>query len=43
MIALLVTQAYTSYIIEHTYAKILASALERQVWSGDTNGDVVDH
>lgn len=31
------------YTIEHTHAKISTSALERQVSSGDTNDDVVDH
>ena len=29
--------------IGHTYAKILVSALERQVLWGDTNDEVVDH
>ena len=28
--------------IEHTYAKMLASALERHVLWGDTNAEVVD-
>jgi hypothetical protein len=30
-------------IIEHTHAKLLVSALERQVSWGDTNDEVVDH
>ena len=29
--------------IEHTHAKILVSALERQVSLGDTNDEVLDH
>jgi hypothetical protein len=31
------------YTIEHTHAKISASALERQVSSGNTNDEIVDH
>ena len=30
-------------IIEHTHAKILVIALERQVSQGDTKAKVVDH
>ena len=30
-------------IIEHTNAKILVSALEREVSWGDTNNEVVDY
>ena len=34
---------YTHRIIDHTHAKILVTALERQVSWGDSNGEVVDH
>ena len=30
-------------LLEHAYAKILVSALERQVSGGDTHDEVVNH